>query len=78
LVALLPHKNTWAIVTAIEVPTVGMGNPWSQSNKNYVKNKVFWKLLSSAPLKWLFKAHQNTHKESSPYIFIMMQSNINL
>jgi len=27
LVALLPHKNTWVIVTAIEVPTVGTGNP---------------------------------------------------
>jgi len=27
LVALLPHKNTSVIVTAIEVPTVGTGNP---------------------------------------------------
>jgi hypothetical protein len=27
LVALLPHKHTWVIVTAIEVSTVGMGNP---------------------------------------------------
>jgi len=27
LVALLPHKNTWVNVTAIEVPTVGTGNP---------------------------------------------------
>jgi len=27
LVALLPHKNTWVNVTAIEVPTAGTGNP---------------------------------------------------